>query len=99
MIPIDVTRPFTRQIGCHPREYERGLYLAYPDGVSGGPMEFSVTSGAVTLHITLEIGPERRIALMRLPTLIAHFQFEGGTVADREGFLRHLDLATQRGGG
>ena len=99
MIPVDVTQPFTRQIGCHPREYERGLYLAYPDGVTGGPMVFSVSDGPVTLHISLEVGEERRIALMRLPTLIAHFQFEGGDVSQREAFLRHLDLATQRGGG
>jgi hypothetical protein len=99
MIPVDVTKPFTRQIGCHPREYERGLYLAYPEGVSGGPMEFAVTDGAVTLHIKLTVGEERRIALMRLPTLFADFEFEGGAVAEREAFLSHLDLATQRGGG
>jgi hypothetical protein len=99
MIPVDVTRPFTRQVGCHPREYERGLYLAYPNGVSGGPREFRVEDGNVALLIKLTVDEERRIALMRLPTLIVDFEFVSGTVEEREKFLKHLDLATQRGGG
>lgn len=45
-----------------------------------------------------EIQP-RQIALMRIPRLLVHFQFDGLTVAQRYTFMRRFDLYMQRGGG
>lgn len=80
-------------------EYEHGLRLAYPDGVSGGPDAFTVTSGEAALEVSLTPGPDRVIALLRLPTLTAHLKFTDGTAEARARMLRRLDMAMRRGGG
>ena len=41
----------------------------------------------------------RQIALMRLPRLLVHFQFDGLNDAQRYAFMRRFDLYMQRGGG
>mgnify|MGYP007122177051 CR=1 FL=1 len=43
--------------------------------------------------------PPRVIALMRLPRLGVAFAFEGVDEAQRQRFMKHFDLSTQRGGG
>jgi hypothetical protein len=44
-------------------------------------------------------GPDRVIALLRLPTLTARIRFCAGDPAARERLLKRMDLAMQRGGG
>jgi len=80
-------------------EYAHGLRLAFPEGVSGGPSDFSVTDGRASLQIRLTPGPDRVIALLRLPTLKARLRFTGGSQSERREMLRRMDLAMRRGGG
>lgn len=80
-------------------EYAHGLRLAFPTGVTGGPTEFDVTDGRARLEVQLEPGPDRVIALMRLPTLRARLRFVDGTPEERQAMLHRMDLAMRRGGG
>jgi hypothetical protein len=50
---------------------------------------------------TIDVAPgaERRIALVRLPTLIVTYRFTAGSRAAREALLTRLDRAMHRGGG
>lgn len=82
-----------------PAEYARALGLAFPGALTGGPMEFRAKSGDVELSVQLAVGPERRIALIRLPTLYVRIRFLTGDQDARRRVLRHMDLAMQRGGG
>lgn len=43
--------------------------------------------------------PPRRIALVTLPRLLVHFEFGATAEDDRNAFMKHFDLYTQRGGG
>lgn len=88
-----------RQMAATAAEFARGLHLAFPDGVSGGPHEFRVTDGRAVLEVTLTPEPDRVIALLRLPVLHVVLRFVAGEVAAQEKMLAHLDLATHRGGG
>ena len=51
------------------------------------------------MHVTWQEIQPRQIALMRIPRLLVHFQFDGLTVAQRYTFMRRFDLYMQRGGG
>lgn len=88
-----------RDVSATPAEYAHGLRLAYPEGVTGGPMSFTVTNGKAALEIELTHGPERRIALLRLPTLKVRMTFTAGSQAERQEMLHRMDLAMRRGGG
>ena len=88
-----------REVSASPREYERTLRLAFPEGLEGGPMRFRVRQGPVRLEVELEEGPERRIALVRLETLRVRLRFEGGDARMHEKMLARMDLAMRRGGG
>jgi hypothetical protein len=81
-----------------PADLARGLAAAFPGAVEGGPLRFRVRAGSV-MEIELTPGPERVIALLRLPTLRLRIRFSGGDSAAREGMLRRLELALRRGGG
>jgi len=68
----------------------------------GGSAHVSIThDGQVlgALVIQWSVGPLRRIALVALPCLHVHFQFEGLDDAQRYAFMRRFDLYMQRGGG
>lgn len=88
-----------RDMTTTPREFAHGLRLAFGDLPQGGPMHYRVDDGAAVLEIHLEIGPERRIAQLRMDTLIARLRFVGGDEAARLAMLRRMDMAMQRGGG
>lgn len=91
---------FEREMSATPTEIARGLGAAFPGAVSGGPFEFRVRGAEGTeMRLALRPGPERVIALLRLPTLTARIQLRGGTPDLRAGMLRRFDLATRRGGG
>lgn len=58
-----------------------------------------VAVGAGMLHLAWQVMPPRQIALMRMPVLATHYRFDGVSEADRQAFMKHFDLYTQRGGG
>ncbi len=62
--------------------------------------EFKNPDGSVGfMHVTWQEIQPRQIALMRIPRLLVHFQFDGLTDAQRYIFMRRFDLYMQRGGG
>ena len=58
-----------------------------------------VRIGAGRLLLHWQALPPRRIALVQLPRLAVHYQFEQLDEAERRRFMRHFDLVMQRGGG
>ncbi len=88
-----------REVSATPAEFAHGLRNAFPEGLVGGPLEFRVDDGAAAMEIRLVPGPDRVIALLRLPTLMASIRFTAGDPAARERMLLRMDLAMQRGGG
>lgn len=91
---------FDREMGCTADEL-----LGWLPGASGGrPIESQ--PGSATLHVgagRLELSwhalPPRRIALVTLPRLAVRFRFVDLTDDERQRFMKHFDLYTQRGGG
>lgn len=88
-----------REVSATPAEFAHGLRNAFPEGLSGGPLHFRVDDGAAAMEICLTPGPDRVIALLRLPTLTARIRFTAGDAEARARMLRRMDLAMQRGGG
>ena len=63
-------------------------------------VEINNTDGSVGhMQVTWQKATPRQIALMRIPRLLVHFQFDGLTDAQRYTFMRRFDLYMQRGGG
>lgn len=91
---------FERDMGCTEAEW-----LGWLPRITGGrPWQregarahVTIAAGSLTLH--WQVLPPRVIALIRLPVLRMHFQFEGVDADERHLFMRHFDLCTQRGGG
>lgn len=90
---------FVRTVSASPSEYARGLHQAVPGGVTGGPLHFVVCEDDVRIEIELTPGPDHVIALLRLPSLTAHWRLSGGTASSREALVTRMDLAMRRGGG
>ena len=88
-----------REVFATPAEFAHGLRNAFPDGLSGGPLDFRVHDRAASMDIQLVPGPERAIALLRLPTLRVRIRFTFGDASARERMLKRMDLAMHRGGG
>lgn len=88
-----------REVSATPAEFAHGLRNAFPEGLSGGPLAFRVEDGQAAMEIELVPGPDRVIALLRLPGLTARIRFLEGDVEARERMLKRMDLAMQRGGG
>lgn len=98
-MPGEDKKALEREVSATPAEFAHGLRNAFPDGLTGGPVEFRVDDGAAAMEIHLVPGPDRVIALLRLPTLKAFIRFTAGDPAARERMLKRMDLAMQRGGG
>jgi hypothetical protein len=80
-------------------EFVRGLRLAFPDGVDGGPDTFIIADNGVAMRLTLTPLPSRRIASLELPMLHVSIRFTAGDPHRQRALLDHMDRATQRGGG
>lgn len=88
-----------RDITSTREEFDASLRQAAPGCVQGRIPKYLVSDDDVRLQIEVEPGPERRIALMRLPTLIVTYRFTAGGRAAQEALLARLDRAMHRGGG
>ena len=91
---------FQRDMGCTEAEWLKWLPIAVApcawtrDGASA-----RVVIGSGALFLNWQVLPPRVIALIRLPVLRMHFQFDGLSADERAAFMRRFDLTTQRGGG
>jgi len=82
-----------------PTDIARGLVVAFPGGVQGGPNRFVVAGPDAAMELELSPGPDRVIALLRLPTLTLRIRFTDGDAKARAAMIRRFDLAMRRGGG
>ena len=91
---------FERDMGCTEADWLRWLPGAVgPNALQrqGNAAEVSVGTGH--LRLAWQVLPDRQMALMRLPRLAVSFHFSGVAAPERQAFMRHFDLYTQRGGG
>lgn len=94
--PVD----FRREMGCTEAE----LLTWLPGAVKSRALQLMPRSAEVAidggrLELAWRELPPRQIALLRMPRLAIAFHFEGVGEAERQAFMRHFDLYTQRGGG
>ncbi len=91
---------FEREMGC-----TAGELVGWLPGAGGGrpvavgAQRAEVAIGTGRLELTWQVLPPRRIALIVLPRLQVRFAFTDVGDDDRQRFMRHFDLYTQRGGG
>lgn len=90
---------FQRDVSATLDELANWVAAAYPDARRDGAGTYHVESADATLILMATPGPERRIALLRLPTLRIDYRFTRGSEAARAALLRRLDLYMHRGGG
>lgn len=86
-------------MSASPAEFARSLHTAFGADVQGGPSSFRVSGKGAAMEIDLTPGPDRVIALLRLPTIQVRLRFTAGDAQARSRLLTYLDLATHRGGG
>ena len=96
---------FSREMGCTEVEWLGWLPAAMGQhswqrrGCTAS-VEIKNCNGSVGfMQVTWQEAAPRQIALMRIPRLLVHFQFDGLTDAQRYTFMRRFDLYMQRGGG
>lgn len=89
---------FERDISSTVAEFDASLRAA-AGSVEGSAPRYRVADGAVVLEIDVATGPERRIALIRLPTLRVTYRFVAGAAQAQRDLLARLDRAMHRGGG
>ncbi|KAB2965219.1 hypothetical protein [Zoogloea sp.] len=91
---------FVRELGASPAEFERGLYLALPGGVSSpAPLVYRADDGEAVLEVVLTAMPDRRIGQFCIPVTRARLRFLAGDAQACDRLLSRLDRAMQRGGG
>jgi hypothetical protein len=91
---------FEREMGCTDSDLRRWLPGAAGTHVlrmNESSASFDVGGGR--LEMRWSPLPPRQIALICMPRLHVAFRFEAVDDAARQGFMRHFDLYTQRGGG
>lgn len=103
MVDTDTLPPvFEREYGCTPTEWARWMAEVVNEGRPvearpEGTLEVALAHGRLTLR--WRALPARVIALIRLPRLWVHFDFDRVPDTERAAFMRRLDLRLQRGGG
>ena len=88
-----------REVTATRAEFVRILGMAFPDVVVDDGKRLRVDGRDAVMEISLEPGPERRIALLCLPTLRVRIEFVEGSPKAQRAMLAHMDMAMQRGGG
>jgi hypothetical protein len=91
---------FTREMGVTHADFLRTL----PKALDGIP--FYITGATITVQdgprrLTIRLGPEqeRRIARLRLPATLVHFEFLDYHQVEIAAFMRRFERCFQRGGG
>ena len=97
--PATSLSEFVRDVTSTPAEFDASLRQAAAGCLEGRFPSYQVVGGEVRLQIDVVPGAERRIALVRLPTLIVTYRFTAGSRAAQEALLTRLDRAMHRGGG
>lgn len=96
---------FSREMGCTEAEWLGWLPAAigeHPWQRCGCAVSVDIKNfdGSVGyMQLTWHQLAPRQIALIRIPRLLVHFQFDALTDAQRYTFMRRFDLYMQRGGG
>ena len=88
-----------RDVTSTPAEFDASLRQAGAERVDGAFPLYRIADGDVRLDIGIAVGPERRIGLIRLPTLLVTYRFLAGSPASQQALLARLDRAMHRGGG
>jgi len=91
--------PLVREVTSTPAEFDASLRQAGAPHVEGAAPLYRIAAGDVRLDIEVAVGPERRIGLIRLPTLAVTYRFLAGSPAEQQALLARLDRAMHRGGG
>ena len=86
-------------MSASPADLERGLEAAFPGAVDGGPLTFRASRNEAIMEVEAIPGPDRVIALLRLPTLRLRIRFTTGDATAKARMLERFDLAMRRGGG
>ena len=96
-----MTQPGTvvRDVSSTSAEFDASLRQAGAERIDGASPLYRIADGDVRLEIEIAVGPERRIGLIRLPTLIVTYRFTAGRPASQQALLARLDRAMHRGGG
>lgn len=95
----EATDVLEREMSALPADIARGLAVAFPGAVRGGPSRFVVMLPDAAMELELSPGPDRVIALLRLPTLTLRIRCTDGDAVARAEMIRRFDLAMRRGGG
>lgn len=88
-----------REVTASCGEFERGLRLAFPQAIEGGPHHFRVWRDDCVMEVDVSALPPRAIGGLALPVLAVTLRFPSATAADRAAMLAWLDFAMHRGGG
>ena len=100
--PARYTEDFSREQGFALADWLQvlpGAVAPHALQLNPGRDAATVPLATGTLHLSWQVLPPRRIALMRMPRLQVRYQFSGVARAERQAFMRRFDLFTQRGGG
>ena len=97
----DYPADFQREQGFTERDWLRCLPGAVRDCTIdlSEPGQARVQIGSGQLLLRWQVMAPRQIAMMRMPRLVVHYQFDGVDDDDRARFMRYFDLYTMRGGG
>ena len=97
----DYPADFQREQGFTERDWLRCLPGAVRDCTIdlSQPGQARVQIGSGQLLLRWQVMAPRQIAMMRMPRLVVHYQFDGVDDDDRARFMRYFDLYTMRGGG
>ena len=97
----DYSADFHREQGFTERDWLRCLPGAVRDCAIdlSEPGVARVQIGGGWLLLRWQVMAPRQIAMVRMPRLAVHYQFDGVDEADRLAFMRYFDLYTMRGGG
>lgn len=97
--PVTASLVLTREVTSTLTEFDASLRQAAAGRIEYSAPAYRIAEGEVELEVDVQPGPERRIALIRLPTLRVTYRFVRGSRAAQDALLARLDRAMHRGGG